>query len=97
MCIPVYIHGDEGTCHVHICKSEYNLQELATYFHYVGFQGGTQVIRLDGRCLYPMGHLAGLAIWLLHFICKHKPHLRGYFRPEGLSLHSENLGRRTEM
>lgn len=33
--------------------------ELIFHFHYGGLGDGTQVVRLGGKCLYPLGRLSG--------------------------------------
>lgn len=39
--------------------SEDNIQELVLTFYYVGSWDWAQAVRLDGKYLYPLRHIAG--------------------------------------
>lgn len=53
-------------------KSEDNLQELT--LHLVGPEDGTQALRLDSKCLYPLSHLATQRLsHFLSFLFTHPP------------------------
>lgn len=43
--------------------SQESFQDLSHYFHLVGSRDQSQVIRLDGKCLYLWGHLRGSKVF----------------------------------
>lgn len=60
--ICVYVQIYSTAC---IWQLKDNLCETAFYLHYVISRDGTQVIRFVGKCLHPIGHLAGLHLQTL--------------------------------
>lgn len=51
----------------HVCSMEYNVEVVNFLLHHVGSRDQSQVVRLEGRYLYPLNHLSGSNTWL--FTC----------------------------
>jgi hypothetical protein len=51
----------------YVRRSDDNLLELVVSFHHVPYGNQTHAVRLSGKCLYLLAHLAGLC--QLSYIC----------------------------
>jgi hypothetical protein len=45
-----------GVAEALLKKSEDNLQKLVLFFHHLGLENQTEVVRLGGRLSYPLSH-----------------------------------------
>lgn len=81
----------------HICSSEWEDQKIicgsqSSPFQHVGPEDGTQVIRLDSKCPYPLIHFVVPQKTISDCLLWHTNHSRTSEMPTQVTLHGYSLG-----